>query len=688
MKKLIISLLFIPFILAAQPPLRLPYQTLLQTYSGDTSKVYFSGDSVKWYTNQSFFQFNKSFVLPSGKIVKVGTDTLTKLSEMRDYVSTHSGTWSTDSANYASKSYANRVWSKDSSNYASKSSVATKQNTLVSGTNIKTINGSSILGSGNILIDTTKTPIAGHYATQYDLSLKADTTAEWVARTIYVSMDDDPQTPGDDVSGNGSITAPFATIYKALSSIKKIATNVAITLQLDSGSFNFYERDNALLSSMYLNGNRTLNINGTFKDSITNLVVTQTSTDLMKVNSTSHTFAVDELRGKFLSNASGSFIVPVDQNTTNVIDIANFPSTSWTKIGRPVTILNIYSNSISVNSEVYNNPTFTFNKINAVFKVTGTKMISGIQFVGCKLDFPSSTSGLLSFNKGLLLRSCFIISPQTSTSNGILNGNSYIGLFDCVLTSTQDKLVRGISLGIGFYAYNQPVLYLTNNIFSRLSKAITPRFSNLNYVAPDNGSKYYSNKFRRCGTVLGLLSTSTDPILIKIDFKFSDLILEDVDYILYGKNCALDFQTRFLVGTPNLGFVDPASLYKGFINNEIGQRILIPGTYPEVSVNKGSTLLNNTTDSISIGDKSYNRTIELKYTALRGSTYRKGTLEVINTGSGLVFNPGSYFPVTDIGLTFTGAYYSGSSNTIKLKYTVDNTGGNVTFTYDAFRQNY
>jgi hypothetical protein len=117
MKKLIISLLFIPFILAAQNPLRLPYQTLLQTYSGDTSKVYFSGDSLKWYTNQSFFQFNKSFVLPSGKIIKVGTDTLTKLSEMRDYVSTHSG-------------------------------------------------------SG----DTTKTPIAGHYGTQYDLSGKLSTS--------------------------------------------------------------------------------------------------------------------------------------------------------------------------------------------------------------------------------------------------------------------------------------------------------------------------------------------------------------------------------------------------------------------------------------------------------------------------------------------------------------------------------
>lgn len=40
----------------------------------------------------------------------------------------------------------------DTSNFATKTDLANKQNLLVSGTNVKTINGQSILGSGNIEI--------------------------------------------------------------------------------------------------------------------------------------------------------------------------------------------------------------------------------------------------------------------------------------------------------------------------------------------------------------------------------------------------------------------------------------------------------------------------------------------------------------------------------------------------------
>lgn len=36
--------------------------------------------------------------------------------------------------------------------------IATKQDNLVSGTNIKTINGTSLLGNGNIVIETSSTP--------------------------------------------------------------------------------------------------------------------------------------------------------------------------------------------------------------------------------------------------------------------------------------------------------------------------------------------------------------------------------------------------------------------------------------------------------------------------------------------------------------------------------------------------
>ena len=55
--------------------------------------------------------------------------------------------------NSALTDYALKSEIPDISNFATKTEVAAKQDTLVSGTNIKTINGTSLLGSGNIVIE-------------------------------------------------------------------------------------------------------------------------------------------------------------------------------------------------------------------------------------------------------------------------------------------------------------------------------------------------------------------------------------------------------------------------------------------------------------------------------------------------------------------------------------------------------
>ena len=65
-----------------------------------------------------------------------------------------------DLSNYYTKDEANQLLETKqpvgdyATNTALTSGLATKQNTLVSGTNIKTINGNSILGNGNLTIDT------------------------------------------------------------------------------------------------------------------------------------------------------------------------------------------------------------------------------------------------------------------------------------------------------------------------------------------------------------------------------------------------------------------------------------------------------------------------------------------------------------------------------------------------------
>src|SRR3989304_479441 len=77
------------------------------------------------------------------------------------------------------------------------------------------------------------------------LFARTDTAQELVARTIYVSMPTDPQTPGCDtcILSDGSALYPFATITKALSTIKKYTICNRITIQLDSGLFNFTIND-------------------------------------------------------------------------------------------------------------------------------------------------------------------------------------------------------------------------------------------------------------------------------------------------------------------------------------------------------------------------------------------------------------------------------------------------------------
>ena len=55
--------------------------------------------------------------------------------------------------NSALSTYALKSEIPDTSNFATKTEVAAKQDALVSGTNIKTINGTSLLGEGNIVIE-------------------------------------------------------------------------------------------------------------------------------------------------------------------------------------------------------------------------------------------------------------------------------------------------------------------------------------------------------------------------------------------------------------------------------------------------------------------------------------------------------------------------------------------------------
>jgi len=99
----------------------------------DTSKSIIYGYQNSTIANQRLY-LNVGKIYISGDLYKSTTDTFPTFSDVRTYVRTHSS--SVDTINKIATQY----------------DLSTKQPTLVSGTNIKTINSTSLLGSGDITI--------------------------------------------------------------------------------------------------------------------------------------------------------------------------------------------------------------------------------------------------------------------------------------------------------------------------------------------------------------------------------------------------------------------------------------------------------------------------------------------------------------------------------------------------------
>ena len=62
------------------------------------------------------------------------------------------------------------------------------------------------------------------------------TVPETVVRLIYVET---VGNGGNDTTGDGTISAPFATIYRALQDIQSIVLNVRITIKIGVGGFDY-----------------------------------------------------------------------------------------------------------------------------------------------------------------------------------------------------------------------------------------------------------------------------------------------------------------------------------------------------------------------------------------------------------------------------------------------------------------
>jgi len=534
----------------------------------------------------------------------------------------------------------------------------------------------AVLGDGSVIsngvtlgTDTTEWGnIPGTLSSQTDLWNIIDTTSEWVSRTIYVSMPEDAQTPGSDIIGLGLIFAPYATLNKALSTVNPLTLGI-ITMQVDSGSYTFdatskYYCNKISSLNPLTNHSSNLIINGTYVKE--NYTFTLSSTPVSGVFKSSYAFTTGELTGKF----AGTTTTPGLPIESNIGDSLFLPTTNAASFNNIYT----YQTNINVSASRYNTSfasqiKFSFLKMN----FTIGSNFDNVWSYCCDITNTSASQFGFVVEYCQLQFSIFNMS-YSATLAAIDLRNSITS--QCVINNKGTRKTTGEGLNI------KTPCQISSMMISGYLRAIGSYGDMNNYKAAS--ATWFIIK--DCGSAFSNLSFPSS----NLNFACNPLALYKVDNIVYASGITsanLSFTTLQNIGSYN--YFHTSSSLKSFVKPEWGVNIYIPNTYPEYSQNNSYTLADNSTDSISIADLTYNRTVTIDYNIVRNGVYRAGTMKVLNDGTNYYFDPGDFFPAAnDLGITFNGVYKSGSTNTLKLKWTTTSTGFAGTMKVDYKRQNF
>ena len=522
-----------------------------------------------------------------------------------------------------------------------------------------------------------------------------DTTAEWIVRNIYVSMPNDPQTPGSDTEGDGSISKPFSTIEKAIRSIKPIIYT-SILIYLDSGTFDlsaktakiFYEKQTK-------NTESSISLIGSYKELAT-VALTSATVPYYKLNnytvqSGTSTFNLNTSINLGTSNYKGKILAPVPttaglltgsaiwKNTATTITAAT-SGTIATRIVEPITTLNLEVTSfkdVGCNLRIYN---FILNYPSSTTTcyMSSKNDLSFLIVNNCIMNLTQITA-----NSKLRLQNYCTVNGCYIKGNTIANGTNIVSVYSekssisrCVIENTNSaKLGTGINL----YADSRSGSIATNYLKGFEIGLQVQR-----------GYKYYCDYgmyVDSCSYAFGL-QENTEIInypsnivparrfFVKDCDKFISIATGDANYKFSVAALTTDNTEKLLV--TNNEFTNPTG----------NKNISFPYSFPEYQQRVVSTIANNSTDSISIANLSYNRSINIDYTITRNGQYRRGSMIVLNTGSAYILDQGDFIESADVGLTFNGVYRSGTSNTLKLKWTSTNTGYAGSIQIDYRRQNF
>lgn len=525
-------------------------------------------------------------------------------------------------------------------------------------------------------------------------SIIPDTASEWVSRTIYVSLPNDPQTPGSDLTGDGSSIKPFATLEKALSTVKQ-RVYALITIQLDSGKFTYTRKCSDFIRSIFLGAN-SITIQGQVpKQYITGITFSAVAGNPYEYTATvggsNPNWTYNQLDEYLCQNSTNYYFI--EGNISNMIytNSAGLPTGNLFKLetileGDPSMLAPMLYNSRQISNGQniglnYNYLTFSVDVSSSAFVAMGRFSSNACYYIYTNCLFKPKSNGTLSYyalGNGFYSFIKSYLKKNSSATAGLLTflgAEPPLGTLTYTILKNIHSSKAGYAIDGGLYQ-GQLLLNGGNNIFSNFDYGINKGTASIVSVSS-------SIMFRKCNNVFNVSTIGSYNSMVNLP-----IYLDSTSYLFnFTTNIQVGQIRMTLTGSPTSGIWNSSSTIKYLYGPNADIRFT--GAYPEQDLKLSATLANNSTDSISIGDKSYNRSIEIKTNITRGTDYQYKRIIILNTGTALtmVQQPDS-IQTADLGVRIDGVYYSGNSNTIKLKWHTTDTGSSSTFTYDAIRQNY
>ena len=484
-------------------------------------------------------------------------------------------------------------------------------------------------------------------------------------KNIYIEL------TGSDATGNGSIAKPYATFNKALNSLKKRNNGNTITINIGEGSFALQSEDLSIIEELVMMGRAQFLSQGQISAVETGLSWTQDGTDPFKwtaTGGTSGTWSNSEFKEYFVLNSDGSYY-PIADNGSD-----------W--IYTPFTDGNYASTSIyELKTILTYDDDFYFQPLGSNYQIT---------FQRLKINIGNRRFRMAEgrIHQILRIRECVLTSRFNNLANIALFG-SYFKTTDAdgtrILSDTEitrsvfesdgTKVDNALSVKSGY-------LRCDHVIFNNFATGITSATGNVGMQLDPNGytASSYNLKFLNCNKGFAFV----DGFQFNDATVFDKIVCENTDYLYqstgnhkqyaiipYSAITEISALTA-IVKTDQTIRVIPENNYIVYVEDY---------HYPEIGTGIEETLIDNATTDIVVGDSIDNKTITIEYTATRGTSIEKSTVQINNKRTAMSVGEGTLFG-DDIGLSFAVQYNAGK---IELQCTLTSTGTGAILKYNAQR---